>query len=101
MHRPLVVAMLALCAVAALAVNPETPRVTPVAAACAMAYAQFQHLVPHLDLANCPAQLAAEGRFCRLAVGAEQAMVFAFDDDTDCIVASRVWDEDAFTVTLD
>jgi hypothetical protein len=95
-------AALAFCAAPALASNIQTPRATPVvAAACPMAYAQFEHLVPHLDMADCPSGLAAENRFCRLAVSAEQAVVFVFDYDTDCLVDSRVWEEDAFAVTLD
>jgi hypothetical protein len=93
---------LTLCAAPALASNVDMPRATPVAtAACPMGYAQFEHLVPHLDMAECPSDLAAENRFCRLAVSAEQAVVFVFDYDTDCLVDSRVWEEDAFSVTLD
>ena len=55
-----------------------------------------KHLVGHLDMEDCPEGLGGDGAFCRLAVSAEQAIVFVFDSATDCLVASRTWEEDAF-----
>ena len=67
---------------------------------CAMSYALFEATVPHVDLTECPAALARDGAFCRLALGAEAAHVFVFDDTSSCLLATKSFDEDAFQVSL-
>jgi hypothetical protein len=67
---------------------------------CTMSYALFEATVPHVDLTECPAALARDGAFCRLALGAEEALVFVFDDTSSCLVATKSFDEDAFQVSL-
>ena len=87
-------AAMAIAPLAAAAQDPATP------AACAMSYDAFETLVPHLDLADCPAGLGDADSFCRLAVSAERAHVFVFDATSGCLTQSRTWEEDAFSVTL-
>ena len=67
---------------------------------CTMSYALFEATVPHVDLTECPAALARDGAFCRLALGAEEAHVFVFDDTSSCLLATKSFDEDAFQVSL-
>jgi hypothetical protein len=84
----------ALAVAAALAAGPA------VADECAMSYSLFEATVPHVDLAECPAALARDGAFCRLALGAEEAHVFVFDDTSSCLLATKSFDEEAFQVSL-
>ena len=67
---------------------------------CTMSYSLFEATVPHVDLTECPAALARSGAFCRLALGAEEAHVFVFDDTSSCLLATKSFDEDAFQVSL-
>ena len=67
---------------------------------CALPYDVFEASVPHTDLEECPAKLRAEGRFCRLAVVAEVATVFIFDEGSGCLVQSVSFEEDEFKITL-
>ncbi len=67
---------------------------------CALPYDVFEASVPHTDLEECPAKLKAEGRFCRLAVVAEVATVFIFDEGSGCLVQSVSFEEDQFKITL-
>jgi hypothetical protein len=48
-----------------------------------LTYAVFEATLPHLDLAECPAALSGENRFCRLALGHDALWVFAFSTDGD------------------
>lgn len=84
----------ALAVAAALVAGPA------VADECAMSYSLFEATVPHVDLTECPAALARDGAFCRLALGAEEAHVFVFDDTSSCLLATKSFDEDAFQVSL-
>lgn len=68
--------------------------------ACPMDYDTYEVSVPHTDLEACPASMAVEGAFCRLSLVAEIATIFAFDEDTFCIVAARSYEDDAFTFDL-
>ena len=65
-----------------------------------MIYSLFEATVPHVDLTECPAALARDGVFCRLALGAEEAHVFVFDDTSSCLVATKSFDEEQFQVSL-
>lgn len=68
--------------------------------ACPMTYETYEYSVPHTDMEECPADLAGEGKFCRVAVMAEVATVFVFAEATDCIVASKAYEEDGFSLTF-
>lgn len=67
---------------------------------CAMSYDVYEASVPHTDLEDCPDMLAGEGRFCRLSIVAEVATIFVFDEDSGCLVESRSFEEDEFTITI-
>ncbi|MDC0737298.1 hypothetical protein N6L24_03335 [Cognatishimia sp. SS12] len=43
-----------------------------------LTYEIFENAVPHLDLENCPAQLAGADTFCRATLHHEELHVFAF-----------------------
>jgi hypothetical protein len=49
----------------------------------ALGYETFEYAVPHVDLVECPGELAAEGRFCRATMHSEELHVFAFAEDGD------------------
>lgn len=67
--------------------NAETP--------LPMTYEVFEATVPHVDLAECPAVLAAEGHFCRLGLASEQLTVFVFAEDGDQVLTGvRSWPAD-------
>jgi hypothetical protein len=58
----------------------------------ALDYATFEAAVPHLDLEQCPAELAGDGRFCRATFNHDEMHVFAFDEHGDVLlVAFRSW----------
>ncbi len=67
---------------------------------CPLTYDIFEAAVPHTDLEECPASMDVEAAFCRVSVIAELATVFAFDEDSTCLMAARLYDESEFTLTL-
>ncbi len=71
-----------------------------IAETCPLSYDQFEVGVPHTDMETCPDSMNAAGSYCRLSVVAEIATVFAFADETDCIVATKVYFEDDFDVRI-
>ncbi len=58
-----------------------TPTLADDGAAMTLGYETFEYAVPHVDLAACPGELAAEGRFCRATMHSEELHVFAFAED--------------------
>ncbi len=67
---------------------------------CALSYDVYEASVPHTDLEDCPDMMAGEGRFCRLSVVAEVATIFVFDEDSGCLVESRSFEEDEFSISI-
>jgi hypothetical protein len=65
-----------------LAATAEQPQVQTLADG-GLSYALFEAGVPHVDLADCPEVLASDERFCRLTLGAEGPVVWAFALDGD------------------
>ena len=65
---------------------------------CPLTYETFEFAVPHSDLEKCPAGMGVEKAFCRVSVVAEVATVFAFDEQTNCILTTKSFDEDAFKI---
>ena len=49
----------------------------------ALTYADFEAAVPHVDLENCPAAMAAATIFCRATIQHEEIHVFAFSEEGD------------------
>lgn len=67
-----------------------------------MTYEMFELAVPHVDLAACPAPLAAEGRFCRLTTNNEALNVFAFSEEGDQpMVAFQSWSAELLDGLMD
>jgi len=83
---------LALAATPALADGHET---------CPLTYEVFEYSVPHTDMEECPDAMESEGSFCRLAVVAEVATIFAFSEESGCIVESKSFDEDQFSIEFE
>ncbi|MEJ6404548.1 hypothetical protein V8J85_16785 [Yoonia sp. 2307UL14-13] len=69
--------------------------------ACPLSYDIFEIGVPHTDMDTCPDSMAAEGTYCRLSLVAEVATIFAFSEETDCLVTSQAYYDDQFTLTIE
>lgn len=68
---------------------------------CAMTYDDFETTVPHLDLEACPAEMAAEARFCRAAMALHGVAVFQFEDAGErCVVQVVRFEEDEVRLTV-
>lgn len=65
---------------------------------CPLTYETFEYSVPHSDMEECPESMESNGTFCRVAIVAEVATVFAFSEESGCIVASSAFDEDQFEI---
>lgn len=87
-----------LAALAAISIN------APIAHAgdpMQMTYTEFEASVPHLDLEECPAVLAAPGVFCRISLASEAIHVFVFSENGDQpLVGFRSWEEDDYEIVL-
>ena len=94
MKRPLAVATLSTF-LSASALCAET---TPLP----FTYEAFEAGVTHVDLAQCPEALAAEGRFCRATVVNDNINVFAFSEDGDQpMVGFKSWPADLMNGLMD
>ncbi|MFK7944716.1 MAG: hypothetical protein AB8B85_17655 [Paracoccaceae bacterium] len=71
-----------------------------IAAECALNYEQFEIGVPHTDLEICPESMAEAGTYCRLSLVGETVTIFAFAEATDCLVATRVYSDEEFKLTV-
>lgn len=66
-----------------------------------LSYAMFEASVPHVDLAECPTALAAEGRFCRATLQHDAVNVFVFSEDGDQpLIAFQSWPADTLPTLL-
>ena len=68
---------------------------------CPLSYEVFEYSVPHTDMEECPAAMESEGTFCRVAVVAEVATIFAFSEESGCITKSKSFDEDQFEIQFE
>ncbi|WP_374421853.1 hypothetical protein [Paracoccus sp. (in: a-proteobacteria)] len=66
------ICLLALCA---------SPAIAQDTAPLPMNYEIFEAAVPHIDMSDCPPDLAAEGRFCRLVLLNDQLQIFGFSEE--------------------
>lgn len=58
-------------------------------------YDMFETAVQHVNLADCPEELAGEGRFCRMTMHNDAFHVFAFTENGEqLMVGLRTWYED-------
>lgn len=68
----------------------------------ALTYEAFETAVPHVDLAVCPTDLAAPGRFCRLTAQSDMLNVFVFSEEGDQpLVALQSWPADLLAGLMD
>jgi len=75
------------------------PALAQTAPACPMTYKQFEAAIPHIDVDDCPAEVAGKDRFCRGSANGDSIHVFAFDFDGDkCLAALRSYDKNEFTL---
>ncbi len=67
---------------------------------CALSYETYEISVPHNDLDACPDSIGLDNAYCRVSVAAETATIYAFSEETDCLLASRVFFEDEYDLTF-
>lgn len=65
---------------------------------CALPYEVFEASVPHTDIEECPKTLAGENRFCRYSVLAEVATIFVFDENENCLIKTKSFDDEKFRI---
>ena len=57
--------------------------------ACDIPYSEFEDAIPHIDIVNCPNDIAIseDSGFCRLVLNGEEAFVygFKFTEDEACL----------------
>jgi hypothetical protein len=69
---------------------------TPAAAQsqCVLNYQFFEFAVPHLDLQQCPKDIARSGAFCRVTTANDSVHVFLFDEkDKQCLLAVKSYSD--------
>lgn len=85
MLKPLSIA-LGIAALAAVPAAAQTP--------CALPYETFEFAIPHLDLEQCPKDLARDGAFCRVTTASDHVHVFVFEDKgAQCLIAVKSYSE--------
>jgi hypothetical protein len=66
-----------------------------------LTYPEFEVAVPHIDLSDCPPDLAAGDVFCRLTLNSDALHVFAFETEGDqTFVAMRSYAEGEFELSF-
>jgi hypothetical protein len=61
---------------------------------CVLNYEFFEFAIPHLDLDECPKDLARAGAFCRITTANDNIHVFVFDEkDKQCLVAVKSYQD--------
>jgi len=99
--RPLIRLLLPLCLVATPLAAQDRPA-GDAPAALPFTYLMFEAAVPHVDMPVCPVDLAAEGRFCRMALLNDEIHVFVFSEEGDQpLVDFRSWPVDLMAGLLD
>jgi len=78
-----------------------SPALAQSANPCPMTYVQFEAAIPHIDVDDCPAEVAGKDRFCRGSANGDSIHVFAFDFDGDkCLAALRSYDKNEFKLSI-
>lgn len=61
---------------------------------CPLTYNDFELAIPHLDLEQCPKDLAKPGVFCRVTAANDSVHVFVFaDKDKRCLLSMKSYDK--------
>lgn len=85
-----------------LALAPALMAGGAAAADCPITYPEFERTVPHIDLEACPADLAADDRFCRAVTGEDALHVFVFTyEGEQCLAALETYETGRFRVVFD
>jgi hypothetical protein len=64
-------------------------------------YEMFETAVQHVNLMDCPGDLAGEGRFCRMTMHNDAFHVFAFSEEGEQpMVGLKTWYEDEIDMTF-
>lgn len=65
-------------------------------------YQMFEAAVQHVNLMDCPGDLAGEGRFCRMTMHNDAFHVFAFSEEGDQpMVGLKTWYEDEIALEFE
>lgn len=60
---------------------------------CPLDYSQFEFAIPHLDLEQCPKDLARAGAFCRVTTANDNVHIFVFEEKgKQCLLAVKSYD---------
>jgi hypothetical protein len=66
---------------------------------CPLTYNDFELAIPHLDLEQCPKELAKPGVFCRVTTANDSVHVFVFEaKDKRCLLSMKSYDKYEITV---
>lgn len=61
---------------------------------CPLTYDDFELAIPHLDLEQCPKDVAKPGVFCRVTAANDSVHVFVFEDkDKRCLLSMKSYDK--------
>jgi hypothetical protein len=61
---------------------------------CPLTYTDFELAIPHLDLEQCPKDLAKPGVFCRVTTANDSVHVFVFEaKDKRCLLSMKSYDK--------
>lgn len=87
-HREETAMLKILSSAAALLIASAAPAAAQ--APCPMNYKFFEFAIPHLDLAECPKDLAKAGAFCRVTTANDNVHVFVFEEKgQQCLLAAK------------
>ena len=65
-------------------------------------YEMFETAIQHVDLLECPAELAGDDRFCRMTINNGALHVFAFGEKGEQpMIGLRMWHEDEIKMTFE
>lgn len=63
-------------------------------AVCPMNYEVFEFAIPHLDLTECPKDVARPGAFCRVTTSNDSVHVFVFEvKNRQCLLAVKSYSD--------
>jgi hypothetical protein len=85
MQNPLLLA-LALASLVSTQAAAQSP--------CVVNYESFEFAIPHLDLAECPKDVARPGAFCRVTTANDSVHVFVFEEkNKQCLLAVKSYSD--------
>lgn len=83
----------------ALGLTALAPTQTAAQSQCVMNYQFFEFAIPHLDLDQCPKDLARVGAFCRVTTANDNVHVFVFEEKgKQCLLAVKSYENYQITV---